>query len=144
MFDRIEAELLEALKAGDETRKNVLRMLKSSLKNFQIEQGRDLTDEEITTIIGREVKKRKESILAYEQADKPDLAKEEKAELEVLAAYLPAQMDEAAIRQAVADYLAENPTTADQIGQAMGQLSAQLKGQADLGLVSKILRESIK
>ena len=144
LLETVNQDLTAAMKTGENLRRDVLRMLKSSLKNLEIELGKELTDEDVTNIIGREVKKRKESITAYEQAGKPDLAKDEQAELDILQAYLPTQMEEAEIRQFVTDYLAKNPTDQSQVGQAMGRLSAELKGKADLGFVSKILRELVK
>lgn len=143
MLEQIEADLIEAQKNKDETKRDILRLIKSALKNAEIEKGSALSNEELLAVLNREVKKRKESITAYEQANRPELVASEQAEIDIIQAYLPAQMSEAEIRQTVADYLVNNPTTAADTGRAMGALSATLKGKADLGLVARILRESI-
>lgn len=144
MLERIDADLIEAQKNKEELKRDILRLVKSALKNATIEKGSDLTDEEVIAVLNREVKKRKESIAAYEQANRPELVESELAEIGIIQVYLPELMSEDDIRTAVASYLAANPTTAAQMGQAMGALSGQLKGKADMGLVSKILRESLQ
>lgn len=143
LLDRVETDLVAAIKNKDETKRDVLRLVKSALKNAAIEKGSELEEQEVINVLGREVKKRKESIAAYEQAGRAELVASEQGEIEILQAYLPAQMSEEEIRQIVTTYLQSNPTTVTETGRAMGALSAQLKGQADLGLVAKILRESL-
>lgn len=141
---QLDAELVTAIKTGNSNKRDVLRMLKSSLKNTAIDQGKaNLTDNEVLAVIRKEAKKRKESIVAYEQANKPELVAAEKAELQILESYLPSQMDEATIRAKVKDYLAAHPATVAQTGQVMGGLSQELSGQADMGLVAKIVREEL-
>lgn len=144
MLERIDADLIEAQKNKEELKRDILRLVKSALKNTTIEKGSDLTDEEVIAVLNREVKKRKESIAAYEQANRPELVAAEQAEIDIIQVYLPELMSEDDIRTAVAAYLATNPTTPDKTGQAMGAMSGQLKGKADMGLVSKILRESLQ
>ena len=142
--ETIEADLLVALKAGDEFTRENLRLLKSVIKNAEIAAGRPLTDAEIVGIIQKEVKKRGEAEQLYQQAHKGDLAKQEAREAEQLQRYLPTQLGETEIQAVIDDYLAHNPTDIAQIGQAMGALSARLKGQADLGLVSQLLRATLE
>jgi len=143
MLEKIDADLLAAMKSGESLKRDTLRMLKSALKNFQIEKGSELTDEETVSVIQKEVKRRKESIVAYEAAQKPDLVAAEQEEMAILSTYLPKQMSDEEIRQEVTSYLEEHPTAPDKAGQAMGALSARLKGKADMGKVSQILRESL-
>lgn len=141
---QLDTELITAMKAGETEKRDVLRMLKSAVKNAAIEQSKaELPDAEVLGVIRREAKKRKESILAFEQANKPELVTAEKAELTILESYLPAQMDEEGIRTKVKEYLAAHPTTLAQVGQVMGALSGELNGQADMGLVSKVVREEL-
>ncbi len=142
-IEKIDSDLLEAQKNKEELKRDILRLVKSALKNAEIEKGSALNEEEASAVLAKEVKKRKESIAAYEQANRPELVASEQAEIDIIQAYLPELMSEDDVRTAVASYLAANPTTAAQMGQAMGALSGQLKGQADMGLVSKILRESL-
>ena len=140
----LEADLLAAIKSGDDFTKETLRFLKSILKNAEIDTGKELNDQQVVAIIQKEVKKRSEAETIYRQIDKIDLADKEFKEMELLKKYLPAQMDEAAVVAVVSEYLQENPTDMSKMGQAMGALSAKLKGQADMGLVSQILRQQIQ
>ena len=140
----LEADLLAAIKSGDNFTKETLRFLKSILKNAEIDTGKELNDQQVVAIIQKEVKKRSEAETIYRQIDKIDLADKEFKEMELLKKYLPAQMDEAAVVAVVSEYLQENPTNMSKMGQAMGALSAKLKGQADMGLVSQILRQQIQ
>jgi len=140
----LEADLLAALKSGDDFTKETLRFLKSILKNAEIDTGKELDDQQVIAIIQKEVKKRIEAEAIYRGIDKIELADKEFQEMTLLKKYLPDQMDEATIITVVTEYLKDNPTEMSQMGAAMGTLSAKLKGQADMGLVSKILREQIQ
>lgn len=144
LIEQIETELTTAIKSGENFTRDTLRLLKSSLKNAEIEAGKALDDEQVVSIIQKEVKKRVEAETLFNQAGKPDLAKSEAAEADLFKKYLPAQMDEADITAVITEYLGTNPTEISQMGTAMGALSSKLKGQADMGLVSKILREQIQ
>lgn len=145
LWEQIDQELITALKSNDPKKRDTLRLIKSALKNAAIDSKKDLLDdEEVIKVITKEVKRRKESIEVYEQIGKTELAEEEKAELEILNAYLPEMMDEDGVKKVVLDYLEKNPTTPQEMGKAMGALSAELKGKADMGLVSKILRENVQ
>ncbi|OGD61028.1 hypothetical protein A3A71_02205 [Candidatus Berkelbacteria bacterium RIFCSPLOWO2_01_FULL_50_28] len=141
LLSKIESDLLEATKAKDAFLRDTLRYLKSALQNVKIERQHELSDEETISVIQKEVKRRQEAIESYKIADKPELAKQEQQEMDALQKYLPAQMREDEIRQKVTDFLANHPELKENIGQLMGRLSAELKGKADMGLVSKIAKE---
>lgn len=142
--EQLDADLLAALKSGDALTKETLRFLKSSLQNARIAAGGELNDDQIVSDIQKEVKKRIEAETIYKDAGKTELAAAEAAEIAVLQKYLPSQMDEAAIKAVISDYLQANPTDMSQFGPAMGALGAKLKGQADMGLVSKLLRDQLQ
>ncbi|HUD21075.1 MAG TPA: GatB/YqeY domain-containing protein [Candidatus Saccharimonadales bacterium] len=140
----IEQDLIVAMKANDAVTRDTLRLLKSSLQNAAIELHKDeLTDEDVQPIIVREVKRRHESIEAFNQVGKADLAKDEEAEIKVLEKYLPTQMSEEEIITFVANFLKDKGFSASDTGRAMGKISRKLKGKADMGLVSKIVRETL-
>lgn len=143
LLEQIELDLTTALKSGDNFSRDTLRFLKSVIKNAQINSGDELTNEQIVTIIQREVKKRHDSEDIYNQANKSDLAINEAEEAALLKKYLPEQLDEESIKKIIIEYLGANPTEISQLGVAMGKLNATLKGRADMGLVSKILRTEI-
>lgn len=141
MLQQIETDLVAAMKAGETLTRDTLRMLKSALKNTQIDTGAaELTDQQIQEVIAKEVKKRKEAVAAYEQANKPELVSQEQAELAILSAYLPTQLSQEEISAKVEDYIKSNPTTLADMGRAMSELKAQLGGNADMGQVAQILK----
>lgn len=145
LLERIDLDLTGALRNKEETKKTVLRMLKSSLRNASIEKNQQaLSDEEELQIVAREIKRRKEAIEAYTSADKPELAASEQEELEILSAYMPEQMDEMAITAEIQQLLAGGDFTLANMGQAMGKVSASLKGKADMSLVARILKEELQ
>jgi uncharacterized protein YqeY len=143
--EKIMSDMKEAMKSGDSVRLGVLRMLSSSLNNAKIEKRAktgaetELTDEEVTGVISREAKKRKESIAVFEQGNRVDLAEGEKVELKVLENYLPAQMSEVEVRAALEKIVAVAPIK--EFGAIMKDASKEFKGRADGTLVAKILKE---
>jgi len=144
LLDKINQELVEALKAHDETRVSTLRFLISGLKNARIAKGADLSDEEILAEIARDAKRHKESIDAYEKAERVELADKEKAELAILMSYLPVQLPETEISKIVDEVISETgAVTAGDIGRVMGAVMAKVKGQADGGVVSRIVKERL-
>ena len=143
MLQQVETDLVAAMRAGDTVERETLRMLKSALKNAQIEKGSELTEEESTTIAQKEVKRRHEAIEGFTAAGKPELAEMEAQEAKILAKYVPEQMTEDKIRSIIAVYLSSNPASIADMGKVMGALSPQFKGKADMNLVSKVVRESL-
>lgn len=145
--DTIQNDLKNAMLAKDESKLSTIRMLKSALQYFEIQKGGagyTATDEDVVEVVGREIKKRKESIELYEKGNRQELADKEKEELEMLSVYLPEQLTEAEIRKLVEEAItALGASQMSDMGKVMGMLSSQTKGKADGGLVSSIVRESL-
>ena len=146
--EKITSDLKEAMKAGDTVRRDTLRLIDSAIKNVEIEKQKretGLSDEEVLEVLGRAVKQRQDSIRQFEAGGRPDLAENEKVELEIIVPYLPAQLSPAEIEAEVAQVLAtsENPTLAD-LGKIMGQVMARLKGKADGNLVREIVKSKLE
>jgi uncharacterized protein YqeY len=122
-------------------------MLKSALQYHEIQKGGagyTATDEDVIEVVGREIKKRKESIELYEKGGRQELADKEKRELEVLQGYLPEQMSEEEVRKLVEETIQSlGASTMQDMGKVMGALSAKTKGKADGSLVSSIVREQL-
>ncbi len=143
--EKISSDLKESLKSGDASRLSVLRMLISAVNNRKIEKRAkigveaELTDEEVLEVVAKEAKKRKEAIELFNKGDRGDLAAGEKAELEILAAYLPEQMGEAEIKKTVGRIVAASG--AKEFGPAMKEVMKELKGKADSALITKALKE---
>ena len=142
----IKAQMIEAMKAKDATRLSVIRGLMSAFTNEAVAKGKtpqdELSDEEAMAVISRAVKQRKDSIEQFEKGGRPELAQDEKAELALLQAYLPAQMSREEIFQHVQNKAAELNVTAEQKNQFMGALMKELKGKAD-GTVVKEAVDSL-
>jgi len=141
MLREVETDLVAAMRAGDTVARETLRMLKAALKNAEIEKGSELTEEESIVVAQKEVKRRHEAIEGFKAAGKAELAEMEAQEARILAKFVPAQMPEEEIQRQVKDYLTKNPATPADMGKVMGALTPTFKGKADMGLVSKIVRE---
>ena len=142
LVERIKGELEEAVRQTDAERRSVLRMLLSSVHNAEISQQKQLDDAGIAEVIAREAKKRRESIEAFEQGNRPDLAAKEKSELDILSAYLPEQMSSDDITKVVRQVIDELEATGPgDRGKVMSKVMPQVKGKADGNKVSSIVTE---
>lgn len=135
--------MIEAMRAKDQVRLGVIRSLITSFTNELVSKGRtpqdELTDEEALAVISRAVKQRKDSIEQFEKGGRADLAEDEKAELSILMAYLPAQMSREEIEVFVKEkFSSENPTK-DKSGQFTGLIMKELKGKADGAIVKEVV-----
>ena len=148
--DRVKDDINQALKKGDEIKCSTLRMLLAAVLNKEkekkykekIEQEVELTDEEIIDVISSEAKKRKESIIEYEKGERQSLAEKEKKELEILQEYLPEQLPEEEVKRLAKETVEEvEAQDIKDMGKVMAELMPKLKGRADGGLVSKIVKE---
>ncbi len=139
--DKLMEDLKQALREGDERRKSAIRLVMAAIRNAEIEKRRELDDGEILQIIAKEVKQRRDSIAEFEKGDRGDLIDQEKAELEVLLAYLPPQMTREEIEEAARRVIQEvGATGLGQMGEVMRRLMPQVKGRADGRLVSEVVR----
>lgn len=139
--DQLHEEMTAALKAGERTRLGALRMLAAAITNKEKDVLHDLSDDEVREVAGKEVKKRTESIEAFEQAGRQELADKERAEREVLAAYAPAQLSEAEVDAIVDEAIAATgATSAKELGKVMGAVMAKAKGKVDGTVVQQKVR----
>lgn len=141
LLDQINKDLHQALKDRKEITVSTLRFLLSGLHNAKIAKGSDLTDEEVVSEIGKEAKRHRESITAYESAQRADLADKEKAELAILEKYLPAQLTDEEITEIAEKVIAAASFGKQDVGKAIGQVMARVKGQADGTRVSEIVKQ---
>ena len=142
--DKLTPDLKEAMLARDELRVSTIRFLLADMKNYKIEKQRELTDEDIVTLLERQVKRHRESIESFEKGNRAEMADKEKKELAILQTYLPEQMSKEDIAAEVGKAIsATNASSIADMGRVMGELSAKLKGKADMGLVSSIVKEKL-
>jgi uncharacterized protein YqeY len=144
--EKLQSELTEAIRGRAEVKSGTIRMLLSAITNEEVsgKAARVLTDAEIITVLSREAKKRREAVDAYIAAKRTDLADKEKAEGEVIAEYLPAQLSEDEIKKMIADAIAETSATGPAgMGLVMKVLSPKIAGKADGGVVSGLVKAAL-
>jgi uncharacterized protein YqeY len=139
--DRVQADLTAAMKARDAVRVGALRMLLTALVNREKELRRPLTDEEVREVAAREVKRRTESIEAFEAGGRADLVAKETAEREILAAYAPEQLSEAELDRLIEEAIAEvGATGLGDLGKVMGKIMGAARGRVDGSVVQEKVR----
>ncbi len=149
MRSRLNAALKEAMKSKEATRLSTLRLINAAIKDRDIalrSEGREdgVSDEEILGILGRMVKQRQESARAYEEAGRLELAEGERAEIGVIEEFLPRQMDEAEIAEAVEAAIAETGAgSIRDMGKVMGALKAKYAGRMDFAKAGKLVKEKL-
>ncbi len=142
LLDTINQDLKTAMKAGDDTRKRTLRSLKTAITRAEKETGDQLSEDDILAVIRRQVKQRRDSIAAYQQANRADLVAAEQAELAVLQEYLPPEVDADTLRAAAREIITQTGASSMRdMGKVMGPMMARFKNQADGRLVNQIVRE---
>ena len=142
--DQITEDMKTAMRAKDSERLGTIRMLLAAMKQKEVDERVVLDDVAIIAIIDKLIKQRKDSIAAFETANRQDLVDKEKAELEVLKVYLPARMSAeevtAAVQAIVAELGAKGP---GDMGKVMGAVKTQLAGKADMGQVSAAVKAAL-
>jgi uncharacterized protein YqeY len=142
--DRIASDLKEAMRARDQLRLDTLRSALSGFTYKRTEGGRELSDADELHVVRRLVKQRADAAGEYDKAGRAELADKERAEREILLAYLPAQRTSAEIREIVQSVLAELPPESRNAGAVMKIVMPQLKGLADGNLVRQIVTEELQ
>jgi uncharacterized protein YqeY len=144
--ERLRADLTTAMKARDELRTATLRMVLSAVSAEEVagKEARELTDDEVQAVLRREAKKRREAAEAFGSAGRPEQAAREQAEGEVLADYLPTQLDDADLAAMVADAVTTTGASGmKDMGRVMGVLQAAVAGRADGGRVAAEVRRQL-
>ncbi len=146
MRDQINDDLKTAIKAQDKRRVGTLRLINAAIKDRDIaarSSGKDsVTDDEILEILAKMVKQRVESAATYEEAGRDELATQEREEIEIIKGFLPEQMDEAAVAEAVKAVDDEiEATSLKDMGRTMGALKERYAGKMDFGQANKVVKE---
>ena len=140
--DKLRTDMAAAIKQADTETRDVLRMLLAAIKQIEVDEQTTLDDASVVSVLTRQAKQRRESIADYELAGRTEQAAQEQAELRIIETYLPQMMDRAAVRAVAAQVIADlGVTDAKGMGQVMGKLIPQLKGQADGRIVNEVVRE---
>ena len=137
---RLQEDLNAARKAQDKPLVLLLGTVLADIRNREIELKRDLTDDDVTDVLRRGIKKRRESIEMYDKGGRADLAAIERAEVEALGKYLPASVSEDEIRDAVLAAINEGATN---VGAVMGKVMPRFKGRAEGGTINAVVRDEL-
>jgi len=139
---RIEADLKAAMKAGDKERLSTLRLLLTEIKNERIRRGAEVDEAGFASLARKAIKQREEAAEQYRKGGRPELAEKEENEAKLLAAYLPAQIDEASLRAAIQALVAERGLSGPAaMGPVMKEMLARFGATADGAVVSRLARE---
>ena len=141
---RLQHALHDAMRARDTVRSGTLRMTLTAITNAEVagDEARELSDDEVLKVVAKEAKKRKEAAAAFTGAGRPELAATEEAELLVLEGYLPAQLDDEALREIVDRAVAATGATGmPQLGMVMKAAQGEVAGRADGGRVAAVVKQ---
>ncbi len=144
MFEKVTKDLTEAMKNKDAFRLSVLRMLKSALKNEEINKKNPLTDDEVLAIIKKQVKTRKDSMNEYASYNRMDLADSLQKEIDILNAYLPEELSDEELEKVITETIAKlNADSVKQMGLVIKTISSEYGARCDMAKVSKIVKEKL-
>ena len=140
--EQITEDMKTAMRAKDTERLGTIRLLQAAIKQREVDERIEITDAIVTAVLEKMVKQRKDSISQFEAAQREDLAAVERYELGVIQAYLPAQMDAAALEAEVGKAIAESGAQgAADMGKVMGVVKPRIAGKADMGQASALVKK---
>ena len=144
LLSSIQEEVKVSLKSGEKLKASTLRLIVSAIKLEEKNKSETLTDDESLEILVKMIKQRKDSISQFETANRMELAQKEKEEIEIIQNYLPKQLSEDELSVLITEIIKEiNAESIKDMGKVMGALKSKIQGNADMGLVSKIVKENL-
>ena len=142
--ERISEDMKTAMRSGEKDRLAVIRLLQAAIKQREVDERITLDDAQITAVLEKMIKQRKESIVAFEKGGRADLVAKENAEIAVLQPYLPAQLSEAELDALIADAIAATGAASiKDMGKVMGVVKAKAAGKADMGAVGARIKAKL-
>lgn len=141
MLAKLQADMKQALKNGEKIRLSTIRMLLAAIKNESIEKQKELNDDEIFSVIQREIKQRRTALEDFRRGKREDLVNQALEEIAVLESYLPAQLSDEELESLVRQAVAELNATPKDFGKVMGKLMPQVKGKAEGGRVQAMVKK---
>lgn len=142
--ERVLKDIVTAMKEKDKERLTVLRMVKGAMQLEEINQKKELTDEDVIGIFAKQIKTRKESITEFEKGNREDLIDQTNAEIKILEEYMPEQLSEAEVDQIIdAAFLEISPESMKDMGRIMKEVTPKLKGKTDMSTVSTKIRNKL-
>lgn len=144
MKQQLTDDMKAAMKGGDKHSLGVIRLINAAIKQREVDERIELDDAAVIAVLDKMVKQRRDSVTQYEAANREDLAAIEREEITVIERYLPAKMGEAEIQAEITAAIAQTgASSAADMGKLMGVLKPRLAGKADMGLVSKLIKQTL-
>ena len=144
LLDTINNDMKNDMKEKDSFSLGVVRMVKGAIQLESINKKKELTDEEIISVISKQIKMRKDSIVEFEKGNRQDLVEQNKKEIEILNKYMPKQLSMEEINKIIDEaFLLIKPTSSKEQGLIMKEITPKLKGRADMSLVSGIIKDRL-
>ncbi len=144
LLETLNADMKQAMKNKDKEALSVIRMVKSTVMNEEINLGHTLTTDEELTVLSREVKQRHDSLSEFEKGNREDLAAGIRSELDVLAKYLPKQLSDDEVKAIIQEAITQTgATTPKDMGKVMGIVTPQVRGKADGKLVANLVKAAL-
>jgi uncharacterized protein YqeY len=142
--ERITEDMKTAMRSGEKDRLAVIRLLQAAIKQREVDERITLDDAQITSVLEKMIKQRKESVVAFEKGARPDLVAKENAEIAILQPYLPAQLGEAELDALIAEAIASTGAASiKDMGKVMGVVKAKAAGKADMGAVGARIKAKL-
>ena len=143
--EKLQADLKRAMKEKDKISKSVVTLIRSAILQYEKDNKVELKDEEITGIIAKQLKQNKDVLKDFQKANRQDLIEQTEKEIEILTNYLPRQLTEEEVSKIVTDTIGEvGATSMNDMGKVMSAVMPKVKGKADGGIVSKVVKEKLK
>ena len=142
--ERITEDMKTAMRSGEKDRLAVIRLLQAAIKQREVDERIVLDDAQITSVLEKMIKQRKESVVAFEKGARPDLVAKENAEIAILQPYLPAQLGEAELDALIAEAIASTGAASiKDMGKVMGVVKSKAAGKADMGAVGARIKAKL-
>lgn len=145
MVEQLEKDMITAMKEKDKDTLTVIRMIKASLKQEQIDHKKEINDDLLIDVVNKQIKMRRDSLVEFEKGNRQDLIEKTNSEINVLMAYLPEQLSKEEVEKIIDEIFEEvKPESQKDMGKIMGPAQAKLKGKTDMKEVSNIIREKLQ
>ena len=145
MVEKLEKDMIAAMKDKDKDTLTVIRMVKASLKQEQIDHKKEINDDLLIDVVNKQIKMRRDSLVEFEKGNRQDLIEKTNSEINVLMAYLPEQLSKEEVEKIIDEIFEEvKPESQKDMGKIMGPAQAKLKGKTDMKEVSNIIREKLQ
>lgn len=142
--ERINEDVKDAMRQKDKPRLNALRLITAAIKQVEVDKRIDMDDDAVIEVLTKMIKQRRESIAQYEKAGRDDLLEQEQFEIGIIEPYMPEQLSEDEIRSMIAQAIADTGAASiKEMGKVIGKLKPAMAGKADMGQVSRLVKEKL-